>query len=323
MKPQPSENSKGVWVGIDVAKRSCDAARDNSPVSRTFECSRSGLQELVRWLKTAAVAGVVLEATGGYERPVVEVLHRAGMPVSVVNPRQVRDFAKASGQLAKTDVLDARVLARYGKVFEPAAQGPVSPENQRLSALLLRREQLVKMKVAEQARLESLTDKTVRKWIKAHIRTLEKAIKRAMKEVQELMSTPALETASQRLQSVPAVGPIVSSTLIAELPELGRLTRREIAALVGVAPLNRDSGQHRGHRRIWGGRSRVRRLLYMSVVVGIRHNPVISAQYQHLLDAGKAKKVAITACMRKLLVILNAMLRDNKDWSPPQITQRN
>jgi transposase len=278
--------------------------------------NEAGIAQLVTQLRETQPALVVLEATGGREAPVAAALATAGLAVAIVNPRQVRDFAKATGQLAKTDALDARVLAHFAEVVRPVPRPLPDADAQALSALLARRRQVLAMLVAEQQRLET-TVPALRPRLEAHIAWLRQerdALDAALR--QQIRHSPLWREDAALLQSVPGVGPVLATTLIAELPELGHLDRKQIAALVGVAPLNCESGTWRGRRSIWGGRGQVRAALWMSTLVAVQHNPVIRAYYERLLAARKPKKVALTACMRKLLTILNALLRHRTPWHP-------
>ena len=262
---------------------------------------------------------VVLEATGGLELAVTAALAASELPVVVVNPRQVRDFARATGRLAKTDRLDAQVIAHFGEAVKPMLRSLPNAETQALEAQLARRRQVVAMLTAEKNRLHAARP-SVRREILRHISWLQNSLKRLDSDLGDaLRNSPLWREQDNLLQSVPGVGPVLSLTLLAELPELGTLDRRQIASLVGVAPLNRDSGTFRGRRTIWGGRARVRAVLYMGTLVATRYNPVIKAFYQRLCAAGKAKKVALTACMRKLLTILNSMLKRRTQWGPPHM----
>jgi transposase len=257
---------------------------------------------------------VVLEATGGLEIPLTGVLAAAGVPVVVVNPRQVRDFAKATGQLAKTDALDAQTLAHFAEVIRPELRPLPDEQTQALAAILARRRQLVEMLTAEKNRLGSART-PVRTSLRTHIAWLERELNHRDRDLAHaIRESPVWREKDALLQSTPGVGPVVTTTLLANLPELGTLTGKQIAALVGVAPLNRDSGSWRGKRTVWGGRAQIRAVLYMAAIVAARFNPVIRAFYQRLCAAGKAKKVALTACMRKLLIILNAMLKHRTPW---------
>lgn len=269
---------------------------------------------LVERLRGVRPALVVLEATGGLQIPAVAALAAAGLRTVVVNPRQVRQFAGATGRLAKTDAIDAQVLAQFGEAVRPEVRPLPDADSQELSALVNRRRQLIEMLTAEKNRLR-LAAKKVRPNIEAHIRWLEGELLDLEGGLGDaIRSSPVWRERDNLLRSVPGVGPVLSSVLLAELPELGRLNRKEIAALAGVAPLNRDSGQFRGRRTVWGGRSHVRTALYMATLVASRYNPTIKSFYQRLLSVGKPKKVALTACMRKLLTILNAMMRHQAPW---------
>jgi transposase len=257
---------------------------------------------------------VVLEATAGMEMPVAAALAAIGLPVAVVNPRQVRQFARATGRLAKTDAIDAQVLAQFAQAVQPPLRPLPDADTQQLNALVTRRHQLVEMLAAEKNRLAQAA-KSVRIDIQEHIRWLERRLIDLDRDLAATVhESPIWRETDNLLQSAPGVGPVLSTTLLANLPELGRLNGKQIAALVGVAPLNRDSGRFRGKRTIWGGRARVRTALYMGTLVATRYNPVIRPFYQRLLAAGKPKKVALTACMRKLVTILNAMVRSQSSW---------
>jgi transposase len=276
-----------------------------------------GITDLVTRLSAARPTLIVLEATGGLEVPVTAALAVAGLAVAVVNPRQVRDFAKAIGQLAKTDALDAQVLARFAEVVRPTPRPLPDADAQALAALLTRRRQVMAMLVAEQQRLLT-TVAPLRPRVEAHIAWLRQERDDLDRDLrQRIRQSPVWRENDDLLQSVPGVGPVLATTLIAELPELGRLDRKQIATLVGVAPLNCESGILRGRRIIWGGRAQVRAALWMGTLVATRHNPVIRSFYARLLAAGKAKKLALTACMHKLLTILNALLRHRTRWQAP------
>lgn len=304
-----------IFVGIDVSKAGLDVAV--RPMgSREFVANdAAGIEILVERLRELQPALIVLEATGGVERAVTRALASAEFPVVVINPRQVRDFAKATGQLAKTDTIDAAVLARFGEAVRPALRPLPDEVTWELRAVVTRRRQLTEMIVAETNRLSGAS-KAVRKRINAHLRWLEAELKRADKDLdQSIRQSPIWRENEDLLRSVPGMGPVISRTLLAELPELGRLNRKQIAALVGVAPLNRDSGTLRGRRSIWGGRATVRAALYMGALVASRRNAVIQTFYRRLRNAGKAPKIALVACMRKLLTILNAMIKHKTHWS--------
>lgn len=302
------------FVGIDVGKSTLDVAVEPGGESWTVTNDAAGIQDLVGRLVAVAPSLIVLEATAGYELAVTAALAGGGLPIVVVNPRHVRHFAQALGQLAKTDAIDARTLACFAERVRPAPRLLPSEAAQLLDALLTRRRQLVEMLTAEKNRLE-FAHGPVRRDITRHIRWLERRLDDVDGELSTAIHTsPVWRAKDDLLRSVPGVGRVTSLTLLAQLPELGRLTRREIAALAGVAPLNRDSGQWRGKRLVWGGRASVRAVLYMSALVATRANPVIRAFFQRLRAAGKPGKVALTACMRKLLTILNAMVRHDTPW---------
>lgn len=309
-------NEKREVVGIDVSKGQLDVALLHGQEELQFANDAAGIEQLVKRLKTLEVDLVVTEATGGYETAVATALVAAGLRVAVVNPRQVRDFAKATGRLAKTDRIDARVIAAFGEAIEPEIRPLADEDARELEGLLVRRSQLVAMKVQESNRL-GLAQAAMRKGIKKHIAWLEQEIDRLDVDLTAaLRKSPAWRAKDELLQSFKGIGPLSSGTLMAGLPELGRLDRRAIAALVGVAPFNNDSGKMRGRRSIYGGRSRVRTMLYMAATSAIRFNPVIREFYQHLISRGKPHKVAMVACMRKMLTILNAMVRESTPWTP-------
>jgi transposase len=304
-----------VFTGIDVSKARLDVA-----LSTGEQWSESnedaGIRGLTRRLWEVGPEIIVLEATGGFESAVAAALAQAALPVVIVNPRQVRDFARATGQLAKTDRIDARTLALFAERVRPAPKALPDEAAQELDALLTRRRQILEMITAEKNRFSSAA-LALRKGIREHIRYLERQLKGIDLETEaRIRTSPIWRAKEDLLRSVPGVGPVLSRTLIAELPELGALSEKQICALVGVAPLARDSGKMRGRRIVWGGRAPVRAVLYMAALVASRRNPVIRAFYLRLRAAGKPPKVAITACMRKLLVILNAMLRSNTPWNP-------
>lgn len=309
-----------MYLGIDVAKAELVIAGRPALEPWTVSNTPSGLEALVARVVALAPRVIVLEATGGYERACAAALAAAQLPVVVVNPRQVREFAKATGQRAKTDRLDAAVLALFAERVQPEPRPLSDAATQDLAALLLRRRQLIDMCVAEKNRL-TLARKPIRASLKKHIAYLERELRMTDTDLREAIeASPVWRVADDLLQSVPGIGPVVSHTLLAELPELGTLGRRQIAALVGVAPVAKDSGTMRGKRQIAGGRARVRTVLFMAALVGTRRNPLLKAFYQRLLAGGKPKKVALVACMRKLLTMLNAMLRDQRPWSPSLAT---
>jgi transposase len=307
--------SAALYFGLDVAKDTLELASEPAGVSGQFPNAPAGLAALVTQCQAQPVALIVLEATGGYEAAVVAALAQAGLPVVVVNPRQVRDFAKALGQLAKTDRIDARVLALFGARVQPAVRPLPDGATQALEALVLRRRQLLEMLHAERQRFAQAHG-PVRANLRSHLRWLERSVADTDATLQATIeASPLWRVQDQLLQSAPGVGPQLARTLLGLLPELGQLDRHRIAALVGVAPFACDSGRWRGSRHCWGGRGPVRTVLYMAALVAARHNPVLRVFYQRLRQAGKPAKVALTAVARKLLTILNAMLRDQRPWN--------
>jgi transposase len=306
-------------VGIDVAKAELVVATRPAGERWTVENDERGVRTLVERVRRDGATLIVLEATGGYELLCVAALAAANLPVVVVNPRQVRDFAKATGQLAKTDRIDADILALFAERVRPAVWALPDADAQELDALLARRRQLLEMLQAERNRLGQVFGRgkaPVKKSLKAHIGYLERELRMTDSDLGDMVRrSPAWRERDDLLQSVPGVGPVMSLTLLADLPELGALSRREIAKLVGVAPLSRDSGTLRGRRFVQGGRASVRAVLYMAALVATKRNGVIRAFYTRLLAAGKPKKLALVACMRKLLTILNTMVRTGERWS--------
>jgi transposase len=304
-----------MYVGIDVAKEQLDVAVRPSGETWSTGNDEEGITVLVAGLKRRNPTLVVLEATGGYQARIASALAAAKVPVAVVNPRQVRDFAKAIGRLAKTDSLDAAVLARFAEDVKPEPR-PVSDEKSaELTSLLMRRRQLVEMLVSEKNRLAMGPPKKVRKELQRHIAWLEEAIARAEESLDDaIRESPVWREKEKLLLGVKGVGDVTARTMLARMPELGTLNRKQIASLVGVAPHNRDSGTMRGQRCIWGGRADVRQVLYMATLSARTFNPAIKIFYRRLIDAGKPNKIAIVACMRKLLTILNAILRTKSAW---------
>jgi len=305
------------FVGIDVAKDRLDVHL--RPSDQAFALGRddAGLEALVERLTALTPALVVLEATGGFEVAVAGALAAAGLPLVVVNPRQIRDFARATGRLAKTDRLDAEAIARFAEAVQPAPRPVPSAAARALGELVARRRQLVEMITSEGQRRRQARDPRLGRRLEAHLSWLQQELAALETDLDDAVrGTPAWRATEDLLASVPGIGKTSARTLIAELPELGRLDRRRIAALVGVAPINRDSGTFRGRRMVVGGRASVRTALYMPTLTAIRHNPALQAFYQRLIRRGRPAKVAITACMRKLLVILNAILRDHRPWQP-------
>lgn len=303
-----------MYLGLDIAKESVVLASEPAGVGGTFPTDATGLAALVQQCQAQPVTLIVLEATGGYEAPVVAALASAALPVVVVNPRQVRDFAKATGHLAKTDAIDAAVLALFGARVQPTPRPLPDAATQELRALLGRRRQLLDMLHAERQR-HATSQGRVRANLRSHIHWLEGSLTDTDDTLRQLITaSPVWRVQDALLQSVPGVGPTLASTLLGLVPELGHLDRRQIAALVGVAPLARDSGTLRGRRTCWGGRAPVRQVLHMAALVAARWNPALRTFYQRLRAAGKPAKVALTAVARKLLVLLNAILRDGQPW---------
>lgn len=310
---------KKQWVGIDVCQKYLDIYV--RPQEKLFQVTNDeiGITKLVQTLKNIQPELIVLEATGGMEIDAVIKLTEAGLAVAVINPRQARDFAKATGQLAKTDAIDAKVLAHFADAIRPEVRQISDESSRRLEDLVQRRRQISDMITAEKNRRRGKTnsvktniDKHI-EWLKQQLKEIESQIKQAIAINQDWKQKMNL------LTSVPGIGEVVAVTLISSLPELGKITHKSISYLVGVAPLNKDSGKFRGKRRIWGGRAKIRCVLYMATLVAVRFNPLIKAFYQRLISKGKLKKVALTACMHKLLIVLNAMMKNNRAWQP-QIT---
>ena len=307
-------NASAKFVGIDVSKEQLDIAVRPTGERWQVENDESGIAQLVERLCTLEPMLIVLESTGGYEEPVAIALAAAEIPLAVVNPRQPRDFAKATGRLAKTDPLDADNLAHYGEAVQPEPQELTDEETRELKALVRRRHQVVKLLTTERNRYPTALP-LVKESIEHHIAYLVQERKALDAELKHRLQEDAIwREKADLLQSVPGVGPTTAATFISCLPELGALNRKAIAALVGVAPLNSDSGKYRGRRKVWGGRADVRAVLYMATLTATRWNPPIRRFYEKLLDAGKPKKVALTACMRKLLTILNAIMNQRTPW---------
>jgi transposase len=305
---------EGIFVGIDVSKGELEVDRYPQPESRRWVNDEAGRAQAAAYVEALEPSGIVVEATGGFQSALVAELAARKLPIVVVNPRQVRDFAKAIGVLAKTDSVDAQVLARFAQAVRPPLRALPSAETAELVAVLLRRRQIVEMISAESNRLAAAHAR-VAKDIRQHIVWLRKRLRDTDEDLGQRIRRSALwRHKSDLLTSVPGVGAVTTTTMLAQLPELGSLNRRAISGLVGVCPYSRDSGTMRGRRRIWGGRAQVRAALYMATLVATRHNPVIGAYYRKLLSAGKLKKVALVACMRKLLVILNAIIKHDQPW---------
>ena len=293
-----------VCVGIDVSQHKLDVAVSGQSTVHTLPYAKAGLRRVLSLVKQADAALVCLEATGGLERTLVDFLQAQGIDVAVVNPRQIRDFARAMGRLAKTDAIDARTIAQFGQMMQPRITPPVTPAARKLSALTARRRQVLHMLVQEQNRLRTVSDKEIRRLIRQAIRFYEKQRDALSEQLQQLIANDEqLQAKAALLRTVPGIGPAATAMLLAELPELGELNRQQIARLVGVAPTNRDSGTLRGHRTTGGGRSHVRTALFLPTLVATQHNPVIRAFYRRLVADGKPKMVALVAAMRKLLCI--------------------
>lgn len=304
-------------IGIDISKEQLDLAQRPAGERQVVPNTEAGIMRLAAQLRAMTPTAIVVEATGRLEVPLVTALAAVGLPISVVNPRQVRDVAKATGRLAKTDTLDAEILAQFAEAVRPTPRPMADEATQELRALLTRRRQLIEMRTAEQNRL-STAPRCLQRPIRTHIDWLDRQVTQLDDELTQLIrSLPRWREQDQRLRSVPGIGPVMSRTLLAELPELGTVSHQQLAALVGVAPLNRDSGTLRGRRTCWGGRATVRRVLYMATLVAAKWNPVIKAFYARLRATGKPAKVALVACMHKLLTILNAMLKHQCPWRNP------
>lgn len=301
-------NKEKKYVGVDISKDSLDIAVFDSSKQWHFNNSPIGIKQAIEMFETVKPELVVFEATGGLEIPFWAALSEAGISAAPINPRQIRDFARAKGRLAKTDAIDTQVIAHYGQAMRPR---PLPfPDTQELKEVIARRSQLVAMISAEKNRLKATRKESIKQDIKAHIEWLETRLDNVDKELRKAIeANPVWREKDRLLRSVPGVGPVLSMVLLSQLPELGAINRHQVAALAGVAPLNRDSGLMRGRRTIWGGRGRVRGALYMAALVATRCNPVVSEFYQRLCSQGKPKKLALTACMRKLLAILNSMVK--------------
>jgi transposase len=313
------DETRTIIVGIDISKDRLDVAclPEAVPAIPTFDNHAKGHAAMIAWLTRLSPGLIVLESTGGYQRVLVAALAAANLPVVVVNPRQVRDFARAMGILAKTDAIDAKVLARFGQKVNPPIRPLPDADAAAFAELLARRRQLIELRTAESNRLAQVTSKSIKASIRAVLAVVERQIDSIDQDLdQRIQRSPVWKHKHDLLTSVPGIGPQTARTLLACLPELGVISRQTIAALVGVAPINRDSGMMRGKRTTWGGRKVVRSALYMATLVATRYNPVLKSHYGKLLATGKAKKLALVACMRKLLVILNALLRNQTPWKP-------
>jgi transposase len=308
-----------VFIGIDVAKAEVEIKESISANTYSERNNQAGIRKIVRRMLAIHATLVVMEASGGIEKSLARALTDAGIPVAVINPRQMRDFARSTGRLAKTDSIDAEIIALYAERIRPEPRGIPDADTEMLDALLTRRQQLIQAMTAEKNRLKQPASQVIHRSVRSVIRLLEKEIEHLTQAIKTfLVSCPALREKAELLQSVSGVGPVLAQTLMAAVPELGKVSRKQIAALVGVAPINRDSGTMRGRRTTWGGRSQVRSILYMATMSAIRRNPQIRAFYRRLTESGKKKMVALVACMRKLLVILNAILKHGTPWRIPQ-----
>lgn len=309
------------WVGVDVSKALLDVYIDSTGRFSQYKNTPEGIAKLIRDLKLLDRVAVVCEASGNYEHALVSAVCEASIRISRVNARHVHHFGKALGHLAKTDRLDAQVLAHYGNAIEPAPTALASADTQELKEWTTRRRQWVEMLAAEKNRRAQLSDGPIKSNVDTHIEWIEQQIKQIDETIKQLSQANATWRETQALlTSVKGIGPVIATGLLSDLPELGTLSHRAISALVGLAPFNRDSGQSRGKRHIWGGRASARSLLYMATMVAVRHNPPLKAYYDHLLAQGKLKKVALIACAHKLLICLNAMLRNRQPWDDARVT---
>lgn len=304
-------------VGIDISKKSFDVHILSGNKDLHFEYTDEQIKKFQKILTQIKPELIVMEATGGYERKLASQLQAAGLAVAVVNPRRIRDFAKATGRMAKTDKIDAGIIARFGAVLEPPQKDVIDADAWKMKALVARRNQLIGIRTAENNRMEHADDKVIARSIKVIIKVIEKEIEKVDKQISDhIDQMPELKRNTELLKSVPGIGDTTASMLVVELPELGKANRKQIAALVGIAPMNRDSGMFQGKRMTGGGRRNIRARLFMPTLVAIKHNPVIRKFYLNLVEKGKAKMTAVVAAMRKLLVILNTMIRNNQKWSP-------
>jgi transposase len=303
-------------IGVDIAKQKLDVSFSDQRVV-SFENNLAGFKLLLKEIENKSQTRVVMEATGGYEKPLAHFLQDQGVAVSIVNAKRVRDYAKALGVLAKNDVIDAKVIRLFADAVNPTLLPTASDTQQALDAQVHRREQLVKQRAMEKQHLETVGNKEAVRSIKRTITFLDKEIERIEKAIKALIKADSILTEKvERLSAIKGVGDITALTLIADLPELGQLTNKEISALVGVAPFCHDSGTQKGKRTTWGGRTQVRTILYMATLSAVQHNPPLKAFYNRLVTKGKTKKVALVACMRKLLIVANSMLRNNTEWNP-------
>lgn len=314
-----TENSYKFYIGVDVSKHKLDVVLSHETHVLEVSNTELGLKELIKQLPNKKQSLIVLEASGGYEKLMVDYLRSKQFNVAVVNAKRVRDFAKASGKLAKTDRIDAQVIMAFGKAFNPIPQALSTPEEEVRRHYLKRRMQLVKMLATEKQHLEHLP-KEFHASVQKHIRHLEKQLVEIESSLKEhVMKDPALKQKLEKLEAIKGVGEITAMNVLLTMPELGQLTAKEVASLSGLAPFNKDSGQTQGKREIWGGRAAVRSALYMAILTAIRFNPTIKTVYDRLIERGKLKKVAMVACMRKLIIIMNAIIRDNSSFQSATI----
>ena len=306
-----------IYIGIDVAKYSFDICWNNKNTIQQFENNKKGINQALRAIKKENPKLIVMEATGGYEINLASQLYAKGLPTAVVNPRKIRDFARANGQLAKTDKLDAAVIAMFAERMKPPAQEQIDKKCRLMKAMVARRNQLIQLRTSENNRLEHAVDKGIINSLNRVIKTIDSEIKKIDQSIeQQLLNMPELKEKADIINSAPGIGKTTAAMLVTEVPELGKLNRRQIAMLIGVAPINRDSGTFRGKRMTGSGRRNVRTRLFMPTLVAIKHNELIRRFYRHLLENGKSKMVAIIACMRKLITILNLMVAKNELWNP-------
>jgi transposase len=304
-------------IGIDVAKQYFDLHCLKTGQDQRMENSTDGIRQCVALCNEIRPELIVMEATGGYELVLASTLQTEGFAVAVVNPRRIRDFARAAGQIAKTDTLDARIIARFAATLEPMPTEQINENTQKLKAMVARRNQLVGLHTAESNRLEHANTRDIQRSIAAVLKVIDAQLKTIDRQIEEhIRNTPQLQQRAETIDSVPGIGQTTAHMLVTELPELGRLNRRQIAALVGVAPIARDSGTFRGKRMTGGGRKNIRSRLFMPTLVAVRHNPVLKAYYTRLVRQGKCKMVALVAAMRKLICILNVMIKNNQKWNP-------
>jgi transposase len=304
-------------IGIDVAKQYFDLHCLKTGQDQRMENSTDGIRQCIALCSKIRPELIVMEATGGYELTLAGALQSEGFAVAVVNPRRIRDFARAAGQIAKTDTLDARIIARFAATLQPMPTEQINENTQKLKAMIARRSQLVELHTAESNRLEHANTRDIQRSIAAVLKVIQAQLANIDRQIEEhIRNTPQLQQRAENIDSVPGIGPTTAYLLVTELPELGRLNRRQIAALVGIAPIARDSGTFRGKRMTGGGRKNIRNRLFMPTLVAVRHNPVLKAYYRRLVSQGKCKMVALIAAMRKLICILNTMLKNNQKWNP-------